>query len=97
MGRPKGSVSKPKPVSGEILFPEETRKDFVKYTALNLMYELVKHNGKINTDYSSIVVNAANDLADKLGIGVENAKPTKKTALVNLVDEIKDIPDLDEA
>lgn len=64
-----------------------TREEFIRTTAVGLLFELAKHSGKVNTDYPDIVVDRATALADKLGIGVK-AVPVKKAKLINLVEEI---------
>ena len=65
-----------------------SRDAFIRDISVGLMYELTRHTGKINNDYPDIVVDRATALADKLGIGVEVKKPTRKSAiLINPVEE----------
>lgn len=64
-----------------------TREEFVRNTALNIVFELVRHNGKVNPDYPTIAVKSASDLADLLGIGVDKPKKPKATELINIVQD----------
>lgn len=50
------------------------------------MYELVRHSGKIHSDYVNMVVDSASKLADKLNLGVTRKPTTRKTELVNIVE-----------
>lgn len=47
---------------------KESRSEFIKYLAVDIVRTLVSKNGKINNDWAEQAVNAATDVANKLGI-----------------------------